>query len=151
MTIDHLGNVGVGTTAPVDQLHLASGGNFRNGHGVSRCHNFAMSNDTDYTFTIAGMSYGTAEFHCAFYGAGASCNVQVTMGGHMYAPAKYYSATVLANTKTGNATVTLSENNGNYVIALSQTSGGTTYGSYWFKASTYTDSAAVATVTWASV
>ena len=81
------------------------------------------------------------------YGGGAAVNVHVTLGGHMSSGSKIYCATVLANEKLGNSTVTLSENNGNYVVGIGQTSGGTIYGSFWFKASTYTDSAAVANLT----
>jgi hypothetical protein len=150
MRITGGGNVGIGTTAPVDQLNLASGGIFRNGHGTERCRNFSLANNTDYTFTIAVMYYGTAEFHMGFFGQGAGCNVHVTLGGHMGAGAKYYSSTVLANTTTGSVTISFDENNANYVVNVIQTSGGTVYGSYWLKASTYTDGYITATATLAS-
>jgi hypothetical protein len=145
------GAVGIGTTAPVDDLHLSSGKKVRIGHGVEFSNNMSIGNNIDYAFTIAGMGYGTAEFHCGFYGGGAWLNFHVTLGGHMSSGSKIYGATILANESGGNVTITATENNNNYVIAIKQTSGGTCYGSYWHKTSTYTDGAAVATVTWASV
>ena len=150
MVIKNGGKVGIGTTAPVDKLHLASGGKFRNGRGVEFSNEMSLANNQDYTFTIAGMAYGTAEFHCGFYGGGAWLNFHVTLGGHMSSGSKIYGATILANESGGNVTVTATENNGNYVVGIGQTSGGTCYGSYWFKSSTYTDGAGVASVTWAT-
>jgi hypothetical protein len=141
------GSVGIGTTAPADNLHLQSGGKFRNGHGVDYSGNTFIAHNTTKNYTIAAMAYGTAEFHIGLYGGGAAVNVHVTLGGHMSSGSKIYCATVLANEKVGNATVTLSENNGSYVVGIGQTSGGTIYGSFWFKASTYTDGAGVATLT----
>jgi hypothetical protein len=93
------------------------------------------------------MAYGTAELHFGFYGGGSGANVHVTLGGHMSSGSKIYCATTLANETLSNTTVTISENNGNYVIAVLQTSGASVYGSYWFKASTYTDGAGVASLT----
>ena len=150
MRVQGDGNVGIGTTDPVDRLHLVSGGKFRNGRGVELSNEMSLANNQDYTFTIAGMAYGTAEFHCGFYGGGAWLNFHVTLGGHMSSGSKIYGATILANESGGNVTITATENNGNYVVGIGQTSGGTCYGSYWFKSSTYTDGAGVATVTWAT-
>ena len=147
MVIKNGGKVGIGTTAPVDKLHLASGGKFRNGHGVEYSSSTYITNNTTTNYTIAAMAYGTAEFHVGLYGNGAAINVHVTLGGHMSSSSKIYCATVLANETLGNATVTLSENNGNYVVGIGNTSGFSIYGSFWFKSSTYTDGAGVATLT----
>ncbi|MDP6585278.1 MAG: hypothetical protein QF535_11510, partial [Anaerolineales bacterium] len=108
---------------------------------------FSLPTATTKNFTIAGMYYGSAELHLGFYGGGSGANVHITLGGHMSSGSKIYMATVLANETLSNTTVTVTENNNDCVIAITQTSGSTAYGSYWFKASTYTDSANVATMT----